>query len=99
MQSHPLSSAFRVAPHRCLGQPLNHNITVTAKEAPQGSARYCIFQSFLVLLAGVLQCFLSPLKSFAVINQRLGTAHKREIIKSMWALHTASLTLCVHSID
>lgn len=58
MQSH-FSSAFSVIPPT----PLTHNITVTvgasSRGLPEGSARRCIFHSFPVPFACVLECVLS----------------------------------------
>lgn len=50
-----------------------------------------VFHSFPVLVACVLQCFLPPVGSFAIVNQGLDIAHKMEIIQNTLAAHTASL--------
>lgn len=63
----------------------------------QSWSAHPVFHSFPVLFACVLQCFLSPVGSFAIVNQRLDIAHKMEIIQNTLAAHTTSLTLCVHS--
>lgn len=63
----------------------------------QSWSAHPVFHSFPVLFACVLRCFLSPVGSFAIVNQRQDIAHKTEIIQNTLAAHTASLTLCVHS--
>lgn len=65
----------------------------------QSWSAHPVFHSFPVLFACVLQCFLSPVGSFAIVNQRQDIAHKTEIIQNTLAAHTASLTLCVQSQD
>lgn len=102
MQSHPFLVCLQCPPMLVFmsasEQPYHsHGQCIPPRKPLGASARHYMFHSFSVLFACVPQCFLSPVGSFAIVHQRLDTAHKIEIMLNTLAAHTASLTLCVRS--
>ena len=67
-----LPSAFSIPPGQGPRQLLNHNITVVVTSEPSRLSRHCIFPAFHFPLL-VFLCFFSPIRPFAVVNQRPGS--------------------------